>query len=203
MIFSLNRNTSLICEMFKKIRYWKELNKSRKISCLMSIFLIIAGLIISAVNILAYLSIESISYNVIIPNDEPELKLNISNMESNYLKVPYKISNEGYFDIIDIKMKVKIDYLYSNNDSNKEIRRTVFSKKANLVSIKPGDELTGVFKGEYLNFDNSEIILFLEELDISKEIKRLMDVQISASLSGLVQFHIEFEDIDIDGDKFK
>ena len=168
----------------------------------MSIFLIIAGLIISAINFLAYLSIESISYNVIIPNDEPELKLNVSNMESNYLKVPYKISNEGYLDIIDLKLKVKIDYLYFKNDSNEKIRRTIFSKKVNLVSIKPGEEISDVFKGDYLDFDNSEIILFLEELEIGKEIKRLMDVELSASLSGLVYFHIEFKDIDIDGDKF-
>lgn len=192
----------MIYEMFKKIEHWKQLKKSRKISCLMSIFLIISGLIISAVNILAFLSIESISYNVLIPNDEPEFKLNISNMENTYLKIPYKISNEGYFDINDINMKLEIEYLYFKNNSNEEVHRIIFSKKVNLATIKPGDILADTFKGDYSDFDNSEIILFLEELEINKEIKRLMDVEISGSLSSLVQFHIEFEDIDLDGDEF-
>jgi len=188
--------------MLVSIRNWKRLNRSRKISFLMSVFLIIAGLLVSMMTFLAYLSIESFCYNIAIPNDSPELKINCSNMERNSLKVPYKISNKGHYDIVEVKIKLSICICYFKNNSNEEIRRIIFSKKFNLNTIRPGEEIADVFRGDHLDFDNLEIIHFLDELEIHKEIKRLMNIQIFASLSGLAQLHIELEDIDIDGDRY-
>lgn len=187
-------------DMMKRIRRWKELRRLRKISSLMSVCIFIAGLIISMVGLFAYVSIDSFCCNVIIPYDDPELRLNGSDTKSNHLTVPYKISNEGYFDIVDIKLKVQIDVVYCKNDSYKETRRRIFLHEESLKSIRPGEDLKDAFEGDYNNFDNSEILLFLEELDISKEIKRLLKIEISASLSGLVQINIHYEDIDIDGE---
>ena len=186
--------------MMKRIRRWKELSRLRKISSLMSVCIFIAGLIISMVGILTYVSIDSFCCNVIIPYDDPELKLNSSDIKSNHLTVPYKISNEGYYDIVDIKLKVQIDVVYCKNDSDKETRRTIFLHEESLKRIRPGEALMDIFEGDYDNFDDSEILLFLEELDVSKEITRLLEIEISASLSGLVQIHIHYEDIDIDGE---
>ena len=166
----------------------------------MKVNISIAGLIISMVGVLTYVSIDSFCCNVIIPYEDPELTLNGSDTKSNHLSVPYKISNEGYFDIVDIKLKVEIDVVYCKNNSDKETRRTIFIHEESLNRIRPGEEISDKFEGSYDNFDNSEILLFLEELDVSKEIKRLMDVRISASLAGLVRIYIHLEDIDIDGE---
>ena len=151
-------------------------------------------------SILTYVSIDSFCCNVIIPYDDPELSLNGSDTKSNHLSVPYKISNEGYFDIVDIKLKVEIDVVYCRNNSDKESRRTIFIHEESLNRIRPGEEISDKFEGSYDDFDNSEILLFLEELDVSKEITRLLVIEISASLSGFVQIYIHYEDIDIDGD---
>ena len=186
--------------MMKRIRRWKELSRLRKISMLMKVCISIAGLIISIGSILTYVSIDSFCCNVIIPYDDPELSLNGSDTKSNHLSVPYKISNEGYFDIVDIKLKVEIDVVYCRNNSDKESRRTIFIHEESLNRIRPGEEISDKFEGSYDDFDNSEILLFLEELDVSKEITRLLVIEISASLSGFVQIYIHYEDIDIDGD---
>jgi len=186
--------------MMKRMRRWKKLRRLRKISSLMSGCIFISGLIISTVGFLTYISIDSFCCNVFIPYDDPELKLNSSDIKSNHLTVPYKISNEGYFDIVDIKLKVQVDVVYFKNDSYKETRRTIFLHEESLKRIRPGEDLTDIFEGNYDNFYNSEILLFLEELDVSKEIKRMLEIEISASLSGLVQIHIHLEDINVDGD---
>jgi hypothetical protein len=186
--------------MMKRIRRWNQLRPLRKVSSLMKVWIFIAGLIISIGSILTYVSIDSFCYNVIIPYDDPELKLNGSDIKSNHLSLPYKISNEGYFDIVDIMLKVQIDVVYCKNDSDKEARRTIFLHEESLKYIRPGEDLMDIFEGSYDDFDNSEILLFLEELDVSKEITRFLEIEISASLSGLVQIHIHYEDIDIDGE---
>ena len=166
----------------------------------MKVNISIAGLIISMVGVLTYVSIDSFCCNVIITYEDPELSLNGSDTKSNHLSVPYKISNEGYFDIVDIMLKVEIDVVYCKTDSDKETRRTLFIHEESLKCIRPGEDLMDIFEGSYDNFDSSEIHLFLEELDISKEITRLLEIEISASLSGLVQIHIHYEDIDIAGE---
>ena len=186
--------------MMKRIKRWKQLGCLKKISSLMKVNISIAGLIISMVGVLTYVSIDSFCCNVIIPYEDPELTLNGSDTKSNHLSVPYKISNEGYFDIVDIKLKVEIDVVYCRNNSDKESRRTIFIHEESLNRIRPGEEISDKFEGSYDDFDNSEILLFLEELDVSKEITRLLVIEISASLSGFVQIYIHYEDIDIDGD---
>lgn len=186
--------------MMKRIRRWKELSRLRKLSSLMKVCISIAGLIISMVGVLTYVSIDSFCCNVIIPYDDPELKLNGSDAKSNHLSLPYKISNEGYFDIFDIMLKVEIDVVYCKNNSDKESRRTIFLHEESLKRIRPGEDLMDIFEGSYDDFENSEILLFLEELDVSKKITRFLEIEISASLSGLVQLHIHYEDIDIDGE---
>lgn len=186
--------------MMKRIKRWKQLSRLKKISSLMKVCISIAGLIISMVGVLTYVSIDSFCCNVIIPYDDPELSLNGSDPKSNHLSVPYKISNKGYFDIVDIMLKVEIDVVYCKNNSDKETRRTIFIHEESLNRIRPGEEISDKFEGSYDNFDNSEILLFLEELDVSKEITRLLEIEISASLSGLAQIYIHLEDIDIDGE---
>jgi len=150
----------------------------------------------SLISFLTFSSIQAFFYNVEIPNGDPEINLDLKEPENMYVKLPFKISNKGFFDIRDIEMNISVDILYTENVSYKETRKTIFLREDYKVGhCKIGQELVKLFEGSSQDFNLSALIIYKNEVDVSKSVKLLLKIELSGNLYNLISLDIRLENI--------
>jgi len=181
---------------------WKRLKRSRKVSLVMTLLLLIAGLSISIFSVLAYSSLQTLFSNIKIPSDIPEINLDFSHyskIEETHIKIPYRISNKGFLDINRITLKISIDASYTENLAFTETRKTIFSKREVIGYCHPGESISGVFEGDYHDLNMTALGNYLSEVYKSKDEVFLMKLELNFYLVGGFYFRFILKDIDIEG----
>jgi hypothetical protein len=178
----------------KKLKIWKDLKRSRKLSLVMKFFLIASGIFLSTIGILASTSLYLVLQNIDIPEDIPEMKLDFSNytkIKDTYVKIPYRVSNKGVFTINDIRMRVQIEIKYFDKFSTHSTFNTIFSKKEQLGGCLSGKHLVGDFEGDYRDLNTTALGIYLINVDPTKNQSYYLSVELWASLSGLLMFNFK------------
>lgn len=184
------------------LRKWRKLKTSSKITRIIKVFLIIAGLSISIFSILTYISLERILYNIEIPSNMPEFNLDFSHyskIQDTSIRIPYHISNKGFVDITRIYLKIKIDISYTENNTYQETQVTLFSRQDYLGYCPPGQSIRGEFTGDFHDLNTTALGIYMGEVDRTQGETRLLSIELSAYLAEVVYFQFIFTNISIKG----
>jgi len=144
----------------------------------------------------SYISVESFFYHVSVPNGAIELNLNTHSPGEMYVRVPYNISNQGYFDITTISVNISLDLLYIENITYSEKRTTIFLKENfNIEGCHPGQELISTLEGGFPDFNIDALVTYNNEVDVTNKTFILMKVELSAYLYGVISMRFSLENI--------
>jgi hypothetical protein len=182
------------------VSQWGELGTLDKITKILKVFLIMAGLSVSIFSILTYISLETILYNIEIPNNIPELNLDFSHyskIQNTLIRIPYRISNKGFVDINRIHLKIKVDISYTQNITYQETQVTIFSKEYLLGDCPIGKIITGEFRGDFHDLNTTALGIYMTNVDRFQEETRLLTIALSAYLAKVIHFQFSLDNISI------
>ncbi len=117
------------------------------------IFLLILTLSLTGVSILGSMSAFAILENpdnVNVPSGPISANLNISDVNSMYLQVPFNVSNVGFFDLTNLKIEFSIAMIYDHvnltgTGENVTTSTNIFNKAINFPPIPHGQSYNGLF----------------------------------------------------------
>lgn len=177
---------------------FKDLNTSRKISVIMLISIIISGYIVSILSMIAISNVLDIISDVEVPDGYIKANFNIENPNDMEVEIPFDLSNEGIYDLVDINMDVKIKVDYINNITRESKEIEIFSKKIKYGTLGAGNSLNEIFKGDVDDFDTKAIYNFFKDADIFEEISILISIKLEAKyFFNLIEFTIFNDDLDL------
>jgi len=167
---------------------------ARVLRMILRIFVLVLSLSMSLISFLGGLSAALILSNpnaIKIPDGNIESNFDILHPNNIYIKVPFTITNEGYFDLEDLYLTMTITAVDAQGN---EI--VIFQKKTIF-----GDVLKdGTLKTEYYADENdfliSNIYAAILTLDVASGIALEADIVLGASYEmGLLSFRIELHHI--------
>lgn len=163
----------------------------RSLLLIIVLYSIIATSVIFSVSVSVFKTIE----NMKIPDD-----LLISLIpEDPLLQASYKINNQGFSDISNLVIDLKVDLYYSEDYTNNEIREQLFFKRETVAKIDPWQNYEATLEGGSEHFNVTVIELFWDNANFSKPISYLLDINITGNFFlGLIPFKIAINDFNPD-----
>ncbi len=184
----------------------------RVIRLIIRLMLLVLTLSMSVVSYLGGLSAINIlgnTDNIVVPNGDIESNLNMTmttnDSSSLYFKLPFKIVNDGYFDLEDLELKISVSVVFdwinkTTPGENDTIEKTVFEKEINFGTIRSGNTLKDKYEAKGDDFDLSDLPSNTS-IDYTKDppVEYLIDLVISAKYSlGLIAFRVEIHDLKLE-----
>ncbi len=199
----VKRNWTALNTLSKTPRKWSKFYIVAKNS-----LLIMSFILVFIITFFENISISRVYEGIYIPDVErsEELHINLNFSEPTKIKfiLPYKIENNGFYDLNDINLKISLKLVYINKDTEEECVQTILTKNNSYIEedrhVLPGNVLEDSFEVYYQEFNWRNIDKYQKEVDKNKDVKVLMDVLISFYLVGIERDWISFTDIDISGD---
>ena len=157
----------------------------------MFIGLIITVQIVSILAAVVISNVIQIISSVRIPNGYVYINFDYTQPDDMNVSIPYYINNPGISDLNDIVIKVRLYANYTHNQTKMSVLREIFYKKANLGKCRASQALNDVFEGDFIDYNISAIITFLNEVDPIELFWILADIEIHANyFLGIIQFKI-------------
>ena len=126
---------------------------SRVFRWIVRLFLLVLTLTMTVVSVLGGMSAALIlgdPNNIKIPSGPIQSNFDITDVNSMYLRVPFNITNAGYFDLTNLKIDFKISMVYDHvNLTTPGVNTTtsvlIFDKSINFPPILHGTSYDGLF----------------------------------------------------------
>jgi hypothetical protein len=126
---------------------------SRVFRWIVRLFLLVFTLSMTIVSVLGGMSAAIIlgnPNNITIPSGPIQANFNIANVSSMYLRVPFNITNGGYFDLTNFKIDFKVSMVYDHvNLTTPGVNTTtsalIFDKSIQFPDILHGKSYNGLF----------------------------------------------------------
>ena len=175
---------------FKKIlKKYNNLIKSRKVSIVLFIVIIITVQITSIFCAISVLNFSQLLSHIKVPAGYVYIDTDIYAPETMTVQVPYEIFNPGIYDLADIELTVDLSVNYINQSNQANITSLVFSKTSPLKACKPFSTLSGDFEGSFLNFFIPPLVEFFDDADEFEMVYYLLDIHFTAKyFFGLISF---------------
>jgi hypothetical protein len=127
---------------------------SRVFRWIVRLFLLVLTLSMTVVSVLGGMSAALIlgnPDNIQIRPDLAQFSHNITDVNSMYLRVPFNITNAGYFDLTNLKIDFKMSMVYDHvNLTGPGVNTTtsalIFDKSVNFPTILHGMSYNGLFE---------------------------------------------------------
>jgi hypothetical protein len=137
--------------IYKKIEI--RMRPSRVFRWIVRLFLLVLTLSMTVVSLLGGMSAALIlgdPNNIRVPSGTIQYNFNITDVNSMYLRVPFNITNAGYFDLTNLKIDFKISMIYDHvNLTTPGVNTTtsvlIFDKSINFPTILHGMSYNGLF----------------------------------------------------------
>jgi hypothetical protein len=129
------------------------MRRSRIFRWLVRIFVLFLTTCVSLITFLGLVSARNILSdpgNISIPDGDVDMNFNVTDIENSYFKVPFNITNAGYFDLTNFYLRFDIIMLYN---STGEITK-IYEKSVSFQDIPKGQTLQDVFETNSSDFKN-------------------------------------------------
>ena len=129
--------------------------------------------------------------NIAIPDGDIDIYFNVTDLENSHIKVPFNITNAGYFDLTNFILRFDIIMIYN---STHEIVK-IYEKEANFQDIPKGQTLREAFET-----DSSDFINVPEDtyIDFSEPLSFKANVTVGASYAlNLLSISVKIYNFDI------
>jgi len=119
--------------------------------------------------------------------------------EDPLLQASYKIPNKGFSDISNLVIDLKVDLCYSEEYTNNEIREQLFFKSETVTKINPWQNYEATLEGGSEYFNVTVIELFWDNVNFSRPVFYLLDINITGSFwFGMIPFKVIIDDLNPD-----
>jgi len=183
---------------------WRKLKTLSKLNKLIKVAVMIVGLSISIFSLLTFISLERILYNIEIPSDIPELHLDFSHyskIQNTSIRIPYRISNNGFVDIKRIYLRFQIDISYTENRTYQKTQVAIISRQISLGDCPTSQSIRGEITGDFHDLNTTALGIYMSEVDRYQEETRLLSIGFSAYLADVIFFQFTLNNLTInDGD---
>ncbi|MFW9989351.1 MAG: hypothetical protein ACFFC3_11905 [Candidatus Odinarchaeota archaeon] len=174
------------------IKRLKLMKRSQFISIILLTIILVYGLTYSLVFILISNSLLNTIGSIRIPNGYYYSDLEVQNP---VLEFSFRIDNNAFIDINELYVNIIEYVLFFENYNNTEKRLLVFQENKIYNRIPAGQSYEDFFIGNKSNFDNNSLKNFLTNINATKGIRTLLDIEIGGSLYyKLVPFQVKFKD---------
>lgn len=142
---------------------------------------------------LSAITIVSNPDNIGVPDGEVELYFNINTPANNNITVPFNFTNDGYFALTNLHIRVRLNMTYSHVNLtlpgvNETTTRTIFDGDQTFTPVSPHETL----KDELVGVAGDFSIPDMQDIDFSVTPTFSIDIILSASYSlDLLSFRIE------------
>lgn len=183
---------------------------SRIFRWIVRLFLLVLTLSMTVVSVLGGMSAALIlgdNNNIKIPSGPIQSNFDITDVNSMYLRVPFNITNAGYFDLTNLKIDFKVSMVYDHvNLTTPGVNTTtsalIFDKSINFPSILHGKSLNGLFNASsgdgfiISNFPNATIDIDWTKTPYAVEFYSNFSLSASYSLD-LISFKVSAYNISV------
>jgi len=179
---------------------WRKLKTLSKLNKLIKVAVMIVGLSISIFSLLTFISLERILYNIEIPSDIPELHLDFSHyskIQNTSIRIPYRISNNGFVDINRIYLRFQIDISYTENKTYQKTQVAIFSKQYYIGYCPTGQSISDEITGDFHDLNTTALGIYMGEVDRHQEETRLLSIGFSAYLADVIFFQFTLNNLTI------
>ncbi|MFX1530245.1 MAG: hypothetical protein ACFFBC_03970 [Promethearchaeota archaeon] len=175
----------------RKLLEFKELKKSRKLSVLILISLLVVFQIISVITVIVISDTIRIISTTVIPNGYVSINFDYTQPEDMEVSIPYYINNPGISDLTDIILTIRLHANYTDNSTKETVKQEIFYKSTDLGVCKAWSVLEGYFEGGFTDYNVSAVIDFLNKVDPEEFFWILGDITLEATyFIGLIRFTI-------------
>lgn len=175
----------------RKITEFKGLKRSRKISVVMFISLIITFQIISVIAVIVIFDSLQIISSAEVPSGYVSINFDYTQPEDMEVSIPYYIKNPGISDLTDIILTIKLYANYTHNSSKEVVKKEIFHKSLNLGVCRAWSILDGSLEGDFSDYNISALLDFLNEADPIESFWILADITLEANyFIGLIRFTV-------------
>lgn len=136
---------------------------------------------------------ESLSF----PNGTPSIGLNFTEPTEIHIIYPYRVENNGFYDIKDITVKITLSIEYIQKASGKLKNQQILSAYDDKDFLPIGRSINRVYEKDYLDFNWSNIDIYILEVDESEQTSVFMDIEFSFYLAGVEKDIIIFKNINL------
>ncbi|KKM13184.1 hypothetical protein LCGC14_1718860 [marine sediment metagenome] len=159
------------------------------------LIIILYSVIVASVVFSVSLSVFKTMENMKIPDN-----LQISLIpEDPLLQASYKINNNGFSDISNLVIDLKVDLSYYEDYTGNEIREQLFFKSETVEKIDPWQNYEATIEGGFEYFNVTVIELFWDNANLSRPIDYLLDIGVTGNFFlGLIPFKIAINDFNPD-----
>ncbi|MFX0142170.1 MAG: hypothetical protein ACFFDN_51505 [Candidatus Hodarchaeota archaeon] len=170
------------------------MRRSRIFRWLIRIFVLFLTTCVSLISFLGIVSagrILSDPGNISIPDGDVEMYFDLTDIENSYFKVPFNVTNAGYFDLTEFYLKFDIIMIYNITGQIAKI----YEKNVNFRDIPKGQTLHDIFETNSSDFKN---VPAYQYVDSSVPMLFRANVTVSASYAlELLSLSVEIRDFDL------
>ncbi len=134
----------------------------------------------------------------------PEFKLDFSHyskIQNTSIRIPYRISNNGFVDIKRIYLRFQIDISYTENKTYQKTQVAIFSKQYYIGYCPTGQSISDEITGDFHDLNTTALGKYMGEVDRYQEETRLLSIGFSAYLADVIFFQFTLNNLTInDGD---
>lgn len=152
----------------KKLKDFKNLTSSRKLSAIFLIVSIIISQIIMVISSLAISSSVQTINEIYIPAGLVNINFDTQQQDDMILQIPYQINNHGFFDLTQLKVRINLELIYFDNSTQMNSTLNIFNKDYSLAVCKGGCVFYGILEGYYDDYNISALDLFFDWYDNSE-----------------------------------
>lgn len=152
----------------QKVRAFKDLSKSRKISVFLLLASIITAQIVSTVCILSLNGIMQIPTSILIPAGFAFINFDTSTPDDMSVMIPYTITNGGGFDFSNIGFNISLKITFTNNFTHANETLLIYTNQHSVGNCPANKFLYGTLLGDKNHFNITAIEQFLNSWDDTK-----------------------------------
>lgn len=173
-------------------RRWTKFKKITQIS------LFIVGIAITFIpTFFQQYSILKVYEGLTIPNGTSYIYLNFSDASNVQISLPYKVENDGFYNLLDVNLEISLKLKYTNKNTGEITQQTILSESSGLKNVLVSNTLNETFHKDYMAFDWGNIGTYNDDVDTAKEVVVLMGLVISFYLEGIERDYISYIDMDL------
>jgi len=174
--------------MKKFVRKIKDIKKSRLISYLLLVIILVYGLSFSILFSFALDSVFSIIKSVKVPNGY--YLSDLDPLDPKF-EVAFYIDNRGFWDISGFSIDISESILYFENNNSEPTSSLVFQKQVFIGKILSGRIFSDIIHSNYSDFNIGLLEDFANTVNMSRGIYEFLSVSIRGKyFIGLIPFKV-------------
>lgn len=180
------------------IRKFKSMRLPRKVSFISFIIILVLIQLLSLMSLIGIATVPDILNNIKIPSGYVFTNIDTDYPEDMVVSIPYDIVNKGIYDLTEMRIEAEMYIVYVNQSNSLNITRNIFAKSDFLPDCKGLQRLSGIFLGNFYDFNINSLVRYFEEVDPYSTTNFFLNLNFSTKyFFNLISLQTRFSDLNL------